>query len=103
MRQPTPSVKSQKQMRPHSLPSPLLLMSCSKPSAKYWKRRKAMRKKKALVIDDEQIVLDSVKRILSEADYEVEMTLSGGRGLEWGIQKNYDVVLPDIGGPDMGG
>ena len=62
-----------------------------------------MRKKKALVIDDEQIVLDSVKRILSEADYEVEMTLSGGRGLEWGIQKDYDVVLTDIRMPDIGG
>src|SRR4030042_1081597 len=62
-----------------------------------------MGKKKALVIDDEQIVLDSVKRILSEAAYEVEGTLSGGRGLEWGIQKEYDVVLTDIRMPDIGG
>ncbi len=62
-----------------------------------------MGKKKALVIDDEQIVLDSVKRILSEADYEVEATLSGGRGLEWGVQKDYDVVLTDIRMPDIGG
>jgi DNA-binding NtrC family response regulator len=60
-------------------------------------------KKKALVIDDEQIVLDSVKKILAEGDYEAEVTLSGRQGLEWGIQKNYDVVLTDIRMPDIGG
>ncbi len=42
-----------------------------------------MNKKKALVIDDEQIVLDSVKKILAEGDYEAEVTLSGRQGLEW--------------------
>jgi DNA-binding NtrC family response regulator len=62
-----------------------------------------MKKGKALVIDDEQIVLDSVKKILVEGDYEVEMTPSGRQGLEWGIQKNYDVVLTDIRMPDIGG
>jgi DNA-binding NtrC family response regulator len=62
-----------------------------------------MDKKKALVIDDEQIVLDSVKRILSEEDYEVEGSLSGQKGLEWAIQKNYDVILTDIRMPDIGG
>jgi DNA-binding NtrC family response regulator len=62
-----------------------------------------MSKKKALVIDDEQIVLDSVKRILSEGDFEVEGTLRGQEGLEWGVQKNYDVILTDIRMPDIGG
>ena len=41
-----------------------------------------MERKRALVIDDEQIVLDSVRKILSEDDYEVEATLSGRQGLE---------------------
>ena len=61
-----------------------------------------MGKKKALVIDDEKIVLDSVKKILEE-NYEVEATLSGRQGLEWAVHKNYDVVLTDIRMPDIGG
>jgi DNA-binding NtrC family response regulator len=59
-------------------------------------------KKKALVIDDEKIVLDSVKKILDET-YEVEGTLSGRQGLEWAVHKEYDVVLTDIRMPDIGG
>jgi DNA-binding NtrC family response regulator len=62
-----------------------------------------MTEKKALVIDDEQIVLDSVKRILDEGSYEVETTLSGRQGLEWALQNSYDVVLTDIRMPDIGG
>jgi FixJ family two-component response regulator len=61
-----------------------------------------MGKKKALVIDDEKIVLDSVKKILAE-NYDVEVTLSGRQGLEWAVQKDYDVVLTDIRMPDIGG
>jgi DNA-binding NtrC family response regulator len=62
-----------------------------------------MTKKKVLVIDDEQIVLNSVNKILSHGEYEVEATLSGRQGLEWGLSKNYDVVLTDVRMPDMGG
>jgi FixJ family two-component response regulator len=61
-----------------------------------------MGKKKALVIDDEKIVLDSVKKVLEE-NYDVELTLSGRQGLEWAVQKDYDVVLTDIRMPDIGG
>ena len=61
-----------------------------------------MGKKKALVIDDEKIVLDSVKKSLEEK-YDVEATLSGKQGLEWAVQKDYDVVLTDIRMPDIGG
>jgi DNA-binding NtrC family response regulator len=61
-----------------------------------------MGKKKALVIDDERIVLDSVKKIL-EGNYDVEVTLSGRQGLEWAVQKHYDAVLTDIRMPDIGG
>jgi len=61
-----------------------------------------MGKKRALVIDDEKIVLDSVRKILHE-NYDVEATLSGRQGLEWAVQKDYDVVLTDIRMPDIGG
>ena len=58
---------------------------------------------RVLVIDDEQIVLNSVKRILGEAGFEVETTLSGRQGLERALNKTYDVVLTDIRMPDIGG
>jgi DNA-binding NtrC family response regulator len=58
---------------------------------------------KALVIDDEQIVLDSVSKILREEDYSVDSTLSGREGRDRAIQENYDIVLTDIRMPDIGG
>jgi DNA-binding NtrC family response regulator len=58
---------------------------------------------RVLVIDDEQIVLDSIRKILKEEDYEVDVSLSGREGLDWAIKKQYDVVLTDIRMPDIGG
>jgi DNA-binding NtrC family response regulator len=62
-----------------------------------------MDKKQALVIDDEQIVLDSVSEILTNENYEVDVSLSGREGLDWAIERPYDVVLTDIRMPDIGG
>jgi DNA-binding NtrC family response regulator len=62
-----------------------------------------MEKNKALVIDDEQIVLDSVSKILTDENYEVDVSLSGREGLNQAIEKDYDVVLTDIRMPDIGG
>ena len=62
-----------------------------------------MEKIKALVIDDEQIVLDSVSRILTDENYTVDCTLSGRQGRDWAIERPYDIVLTDIRMPDMGG
>jgi DNA-binding NtrC family response regulator len=62
-----------------------------------------MEKKKALVIDDEQIVLDSVSQILIDENYEVDVSLSGRAGLDWAIERPYDIVLTDIRMPDIGG
>ncbi|UCF71961.1 MAG: response regulator [Deltaproteobacteria bacterium] len=62
-----------------------------------------MEKKKALVIDDEQIVLDSVSQILTDENYEVDVSLSGREGLDWAIERPYDIVLTDIRMPDIGG
>jgi DNA-binding NtrC family response regulator len=58
---------------------------------------------RVLVIDDEQIVLDSIRKILSEGNYEVDTTLSSRQGLDWAIQKSYDLVLTDIRMPEIGG
>jgi DNA-binding NtrC family response regulator len=62
-----------------------------------------MEKKKVLVIDDEQIVLDSVSQILIDENYEVDVSLSGREGLDWAIERPYDIVLTDIRMPDIGG
>jgi DNA-binding response OmpR family regulator len=58
---------------------------------------------KALVIDDEQIVLDSVKRILSQENFDVDIALSGKKGLDLALNNPYDIVLTDIHMPEIGG
>jgi DNA-binding NtrC family response regulator len=62
-----------------------------------------MEKMKALVIDDEQIVLDSVSKILKDENYEVDVSLRGREGLNQAVQEEYDIILTDIRMPDIGG
>ena len=62
-----------------------------------------MEKNKALVIDDEQIVVDSVSKILRDENYEVDVSISGREGLNQAVQKEYAIVLTDIRMPDIGG
>jgi len=62
-----------------------------------------MKKKTVLVIDDEQIVLDSVSAMLTDEGYEVDTTLNSREGLDWAIERRYDVLLTDIRMPDIGG
>jgi len=62
-----------------------------------------MERMRALVIDDEQIVLDSVSKILADENYTVDVSLSGREGCDWAIQRQYDIVLTDIRMPDIGG
>jgi DNA-binding NtrC family response regulator len=63
----------------------------------------AMKPIKALAIDDEQVVLDSVSKILRSENCDVDVSLSGREGLDRAIQRDYDVVLTDIRMPDIGG
>ena len=62
-----------------------------------------MEKRKALVIDDEQIVLDSVATLLRDEGFDVDVSLSGREGLDWAIERKYDVILSEIRMPDIGG
>jgi len=62
-----------------------------------------MKRKKALVIDDEQIVLDSVERILSQENFDVDIALSSRIGLGLALGNPYDIVLTDIRMPEIGG
>ena len=58
---------------------------------------------KVLVIDDEQIILDSIRKILAKENYEVDVTLSSREGLGLAISKQYGIVLTDIRMPEIGG
>ena len=62
-----------------------------------------MEKQKALVIDDEKVVLGSVKKILTDEGYDVDTNLSGREGLNQALAEQYDIVLTDIRMPDIGG
>lgn len=62
-----------------------------------------MKQIKALVIDDEKIVLDSVKKILAAENYAVDVSLSGISGIRLAVAQPFDVVLTDIRMPDIGG
>ncbi|MBW1692418.1 MAG: response regulator [Deltaproteobacteria bacterium] len=62
-----------------------------------------MKKMRALVVDDEQVVLDSVGKILADENYEVDVTLSGREGIDRAVKENYDILLTDIRMPDIGG
>ena len=62
-----------------------------------------MENKKALVIDDERIVLDSVSRILKGENFKVDTCSSGLKGLKRALEKSYDIVFTDLRMPDIGG
>ena len=59
--------------------------------------------KKLLVIDDEQIVLDSVKRILSKESYTLSLTTKSREGLKMALSEDFDLILTDIKMPEIGG
>lgn len=62
-----------------------------------------MSQKKVLVIDDEQIVLASVQRILEAEGFAVDLSLNGKQGRAWALERAYDLVLSDIRMPEVGG
>jgi CheY-like chemotaxis protein len=66
---------------------------------------KARGKPKAtiLVIDDEQIVHESVQRILQEEGYRVEGALRVDQALDMLANSSYDLVLTDLMMPDRNG
>jgi DNA-binding NtrC family response regulator len=62
-----------------------------------------MEQRKVLVIDDEQIVLDSVRRILEDDYFKVDTCASGLEGIRRAKEKQYAIVLTDLRMPDVGG
>ena len=59
--------------------------------------------KRILVIDDEERMADSIKALLSNFDYDVEVAYSGSKGVQMMASGDYQVVITDIRMPDMDG
>lgn len=58
---------------------------------------------KILAIDDQKIILDLLESILQGLGHQVKVTLSGKEGLEFLQRDGYDLVITDLGMPDMSG
>lgn len=62
-----------------------------------------MQTNRVLVIDDEQIVLDSVEKILAEEGCQVDKARNSREGLDRALGEQYDLVLTDVRMPEIGG
>jgi len=60
-------------------------------------------KNKALIIDDEKAIRRLLNLVLTEHDYQVFEAETAGEGLAEAAQRKPDVVLLDLGLPDMDG
>jgi len=60
-------------------------------------------KPKVLVVDDEDIIRVSCRRILAEAGYEVKTAKDGSESIGMLAKEGFDVVLTDLRMPDMDG
>jgi DNA-binding NtrC family response regulator len=56
-----------------------------------------------LVVDDDQVILQSFARILERHGYDVETAATGHEAIERSKNGSYDVALLDIKLPDMDG
>ena len=59
--------------------------------------------KRILIIDDEQIVLEVLRKILELEGYEVVTAANGDEGLELFSQKPFDLVITDMVMPEKDG
>ncbi len=56
-----------------------------------------------LVIDDDELIRDTLRRILQQAGHQVDMAEHGGIGLEALQRRPVDLVICDLFMPDMEG
>ena len=62
-----------------------------------------MKKKKILVVDDEQDVRETLESVLSKLDYDPIVAPGGKEALELIKKNNVDIVLSDLYMPEMDG
>ena len=56
-----------------------------------------------LLVDDEQVILTSLKKVLTDESYNVHTAESGEKGLEILEQNNVDLIISDLVMPNMNG
>jgi len=59
--------------------------------------------KKILLIDDDKLILMTLKRLLTREGYKVITALSGQRALRRMVEDGFDLIMSDIKMPDMDG
>ena len=59
--------------------------------------------KKILVVEDEEILLELLKKRLSQEGYDVSIAIDGIQGLELARKNKPDLILLDVIMPKMGG
>ncbi len=98
---------------PHAIPNTYMIdtVACTRcgacepvcPTGAIQLSQQERKKFRILVVDDELIVRDSLKEILDEEGYAVEMAGSGPEALEALAQQPYQLMLLDIKMPGMDG
>ena len=58
---------------------------------------------KILIIDDERGIRNTLREILADEGYEVDVAENGKQGLEMAQAKAYDLIFTDIKMPEMDG
>ncbi len=95
-------------MHPHRRsngPNPGLspAQSCAKPHSTGWVRTYARRVAHVLLIEDDDRIRRSLARLLAERGHEVDAEAAGLPGLQRLIDRSPDVVVLDLGLPDIDG
>ena len=65
--------------------------------------KKAKKMAKLLIIDDERGIRNTLREILADEGYEVDVAENGKQGLEMAQSKAYDLIFSDIKMPEMDG
>jgi DNA-binding response OmpR family regulator len=56
-----------------------------------------------LIIDDEEIVGESLRKTLAGEDYEIDTAHSGQEGLRKARRESFDLIIVDLKMPDVSG
>ena len=65
--------------------------------------KKTKKMAKLLIIDDERGIRNTLREILADEGYEVEVAENGKQGLEMALSTAYDLIFTDIKMPEMDG
>lgn len=56
-----------------------------------------------MVIDDDELILKTLKRLLTKEGYKITVALNGAKAFSEITQRNFDLIISDIKMPEMDG